>query len=131
MAALFGYGAIELGLAIGYVFALWSGWQLRWKLCFGVLAGLNALLGIYYLSGSFFLRAPFSRGPLDYLICWMLPIASGGFIIVGIWIVIVSIVDVRGGKRLDWLHWLGVVGYLAPSCLELAWLIAQWIMGWH
>ncbi len=132
--ALLVLGAIELGLAMAYVAALWSGWELRWKRSFGVLAGLNSLQGTYYLLLCLLLCLFLYWDLFWYhdffaYVFWLLPLASGGLLLMGIWIVIVSIVDVKGGERRDWLHWFGVLSYVMSSFLNVTWVIVRFIIG--
>lgn len=67
----------------------------RWKTCFGVLAVVDAIWGFSYLG--FFL----------FELSWLLSFFPLGWLIVGLTILVIVIVDLRRAPRREWLHWLG------------------------
>jgi hypothetical protein len=44
--------------------------------------------------------------------------------LLGVWAIVVAIVDVVRGQRRDWLHWLGIVTVVALMVFTQAWSVA-------
>jgi hypothetical protein len=112
------YGATSLFAVIAYVLAVLRNVAVRWKVCFGAIAAIDALQGIFYVGIWAF-------GPqlaiLTAVARWGHPFLAG-------WVAVVSLVDLVVGQRRDWLHWTGVTTYAMTSGIALIWMIAAWFI---
>lgn len=86
-----------------------------WKSCFGVLAAVSFMWGLWYVG----------LGLSDRPWLWFnFPLGS---MIVGLVLLVTVLVDLRHGPRRDWLHWLGVAVVATSVLIVLvSWL--WWVL---
>lgn len=97
------YGLSFLAMTVAYLLAAWRTQASRWKAVFLGICLVGALQSVTYL-----VWIPLSSHFVTYL-RW------AGFIrlAVVVWMVAIAIWEITQSQRRDWLHWLGVVTYLA------------------
>ncbi len=81
----------------------------RWKICLGVLAGVGLMRGLWYVGIA--VLGP-TRWSFDFPLGWL---------IVGVFLLVAVVVDLCGGLRRDWLHWLGVGIVATDVLLAVGW----------
>lgn len=81
----------------------------RWKICLGVLAGVGLMRGLWYVGIA--VQVP----------GWWLDDVPLGSLVVGVFLLVAVVVDLCGGPRRDWLHWLGVAIVATGLLLHAGW----------
>lgn len=104
------FGLVAILYSGGYFYAAvaFRGGK-RWRICLGVLAGVGLMGGLWYV-GIAVLGSP--RWSFDF------PLGS---LIVGLFLLVAVVVDLCGGPRRDWLHWLGVGIVATDVLLAVGW----------
>ena len=101
--------------ACGYLLAARSSHVGRWRGFFSLLF-LNALL----YCVQFTALAISTTGIGNWLILLM-ELPAIGELISFLWLIVLALLDQRASRHRDWLHWVGVIGYLCFIGIGLMW----------
>ena len=93
--------------------------HVRWKVIFSATALVGLVQVIPYVAIS-----------LDFFwsLAWLFVLPNWAYLIICLWAVVSSIIDVRTLERRDWLHWVGVAMFIASRCVTPAWTIGPWFI---
>ncbi len=112
-------------LPIAYSLAARSQHTRRWRVLFFVLAVVTLAQGLSFVAMMWSFDLPGFRASMSWITV-SAEVSAWGSRLLAVVILATSFVELAAGDRRDWLHWTGIVTFVAITVAALLWTMGSW-----